>query len=120
MREAQLLLDHREINELPPGGFKGIRRIAEIDFANPRFPDSLPPIDASRLGRDGTLWLREGVAPSDSLQHWFVFRGDTLLGRLEIPARLTLLDARHDQLLLRRTDSLDLGYVELRSVRAKP
>ncbi len=117
MRAAQLRLDHAEIDALPPGGFEGIRRLAALDFADPRFPDSLPPFDRSRFGRDGTLWLREGTAPSDSLQRWFVFHGDSLLATLSIPAGFDVLDAQRDRVLLRRTDSLDIGYIELREVR---
>ncbi len=120
MRTAQLRLDHQRIDDLPVGRFQDIRRMATIDFADPHFPDSLPPFDASRLGRDGTLWLREGMAPSDSQQRWFVFRDDTLLSTLELPRGLDLLDAQRGRLLLRRTDSLDIGYVELRSIRTAP
>jgi hypothetical protein len=120
MRAEQLRLDHQEIDELPPGGFQGIRRMAELDFADPRFPDSLPPFDHSVLGPDGTLWLREGTAPTDTLQHWLVFGGDTLLGRLELPVGLTVLDARRTLMLLHRTDSLDVGYVDLRAISSRP
>jgi hypothetical protein len=116
MRTEQLRLDHMEIDALPPGGFVGIRRIAALDFADPRFPDSLPPFDRSSLGRDGTLWLREGSAPTDSLHRWFIFRDDSLLGMLALPSGLEVLDAERDRILLRRTDSLDLGYLELREV----
>lgn len=120
MRAEQLRLDHRELDELPAGGFQDIRRMAAVDFANPRFPDSLPPYDKSRLGRDGTLWLRAGMAPTDSVQSWLVFHGDTLLGKLELPASTDLLAARRDRLLLRHVDSLGLGYVELRAIAITP
>lgn len=120
MRTAQLRLDQKEIDDLPAGGFGGIRRMAAMDFADPRFPDSLPPFDTSVLGRDGVLWVREGVSPTDTLQRWLVIVGDSLLAKLVMPIGLTLLDARRDRLLLRHSDSLGLGYVEVRSIEAGP
>lgn len=120
MRTEQLRLDHQEIDELPPGGFKGIRRIAELDFANPLFPDSLPAFDRFKHGADGTLWVREGMAITDPLQHWFVFDGDSLVGRLALPGPHTLLDAHRNWVLVRRADSLDVGYVELRPIVRGP
>lgn len=120
MRTEQLRLDHREIDELPPGGFKGIRRIAELDFANPLFPDSLPAFDRFKVGADGTLWVREGMAVTDSVQHWFVFHGDSLVGRLPLPGPHTLLDVHRDRVLVRRADSLDVGYIELRAIVPSP
>jgi len=120
MRQERLRLDRAEIDELPPGGFVGIRRMAQLDFADPRFPDSLPPFEQSILGRDGTLWLREGQAPTDSLQRWLIFLADSLIGRLELPADVEVHDADTGRMLLRRTDSLDIGYLELRRVDRKP
>jgi hypothetical protein len=116
MRAAQLALDHAEIDALPAGGFTGIRRMAALDFENPRFPDSLPPFDLVHGDRNGRIWLREGVAPSDSIHHWLIFGTEDLEGIVTLPSGLTVMAVRDSMVLVRREDADGVGFLELRTV----
>jgi hypothetical protein len=117
MREAQLALDRAEIDALPAGGFTGIRRMAALDFANPRFPDSLPPFDLVYGDRSGKVWLREGVAPTDTVHRWLMFGAEGLEGVVSVPSDFAILAVRDNMALVRREDPDGVGFLELRSVQ---
>ncbi len=114
MRAAVLASDSLEYAEAPPG----IRWMMELDFANPIFPDSLPAIDRMVPGRDGTVWVREGTAPSDSIHRWIGVSRDSIVGSFTVPASDLLLAANANLLLFTRTDADGLGYLEMRQMLA--
>jgi len=117
MRVAQLDADHARIDALPAGGFAGIRRMAALDFENPRFPDSLPPFDETLADGAGRIWMREGASPVDSVQHWLVFGSEGLERILAISTSLQLLAVGDQLVLVRREDDDGVGYLELRGAK---
>lgn len=63
------------------------------------FPGAYPAFDALLLDREGSIWLRESVAPSDAVARWAVFGREGLpLARVQLPARFTPSDISRDRI----------------------
>ncbi len=86
--------------------------------------DSIPwparesAVSALLLDSQGDLWAREHAGPGPS--RWAVFdSAGRLLGRVTIPAGLTVLDVGADRILASRTDPSGQEFVEVHALRRK-
>ncbi len=83
------------------------------------FADSVAPYDRVLVARDGDLWIRQNEVPVDTSTTWMQLgRDGRLARRLVLPRDWALLDVDGDRALVRRTDDLDLGYLEVRPIAA--
>lgn len=87
---------------------------AEIGERRP-VAERFPAFQALTLGRDGRVWIRDFVRPSDSGPHrWTAFTDDGRFDcRLETPRFAEYLEFGADYLLVREPDSLDVERVRL-------
>jgi hypothetical protein len=83
-----------------------------------QFADSVAPYDRIFVARDGDLWIRQNEMPVDTATTWMrIGRNGQLAARLQLPRGWALLDADQARVLIRRTDDLDLGYLEILPIR---
>jgi hypothetical protein len=105
----------------PPSPAKA-RVQANIDQMprHPTFPafGSLSP-RVLRFDRSGNLWVREYQPPWDESASWQVFDASgAVLGRLDFPEGVELLDIGQDWILTRDRDELDVERVVLYGLEA--
>lgn len=78
------------------------------------FPREYPAFDAMLLDREGSIWLRESIAPSDAVAQWAVFGRDGLpLARMQLPAQFTPSDISRDRIAGVWIDSLGGEQVQV-------
>jgi hypothetical protein len=118
MRDSIFARELRQMEQLRevPQGLKD--QFVEMSRSQ-QFADSIAPYDRVLVARDGELWLRVNEMPVDTTTTWMrIGRDGRLAGRLSLPRGWMLLDADGDRALVRRTDELDLGYLEVRAISA--
>ncbi len=90
------------------------RTIQERILAAMQFPETKSAFADMRVDRTGAVWLREHSVESGAGARWTVFAEDgTLLGAVEVPAGLRVLDIGADYVLGVWKDELDVEHVRL-------
>ncbi len=90
------------------------RAMARAAVSAQRFADSVAPYDDAFGGRGGRLWVSETALPSDSVRSYAIFGADGhLIGRLRVPASSRVLAADTDRVVVRRTGSDGVTYLDL-------
>lgn len=81
------------------------------------YVDSIAPYDRVLVSRDGDFWIRQNEMPVDTATTWMrIGRDGRLMSTLALPRGWNLLDVEEGRALIRRTDDLDLGYLEVRPI----
>jgi len=85
----------------------------------PPHPETYPAFAAELLvDTDLDLWVRESAPLRTQESVWSVFsREGALIGIVELPVRVRLLDVGNNYVLVLRRDDLDVEYVELYRLR---
>jgi hypothetical protein len=100
------------------------RQVAERMLAAMPFPETKSAFAELRVDPAGAVWLRDHAARSDAPGRWTVFAEDgTLLGAVETPAGLRVLEIGADYVLGVWKDELDVQHVRLHLLqrdRGKP
>jgi len=88
----------------------------------PPHPETYPACAAElHVDADRHLWVRESTPLGSQESVWSVFSSEgELLGAVELPVRVRLLDVGIDYLLVLRRDAFDVEYVELYRLRRAP
>jgi hypothetical protein len=90
------------------------RPMLEQILAAMPFPKTKSAFAEMRVDRTGATWLREHSAGSDAPTQWTVFAEDgTLLGTVELPAGLRVVEIGADYVLGTWQDDLDVQHVRL-------
>lgn len=105
---------YREV-QLAAAGESGFeRQVQERTLAAMQFPETKSAFADMRVDRTGAVWLREHAIGSDAPGRWTVFAEDgTLLGTVELPAGLRVLEIGGDYVLGVWNDELDVQHVRL-------
>jgi len=83
------------------------------------FSDSLPPYSAFHSSRDGTLWIVDAIAPTDTAWSATAFRANgAIVGRLHAPGRGVPMAFEGDRVAVREEDAD--GIVTVRVHRIRP
>jgi hypothetical protein len=94
-----------------------VRQRYEATVNEMPYPETFPAFSELLTDHAGGIWVRDYAPPGSPRVGWYVLdaRG-RLQALLEVPAEFSVYDARDDQVLVGRTDSLGVEYVEMRSV----
>ena len=80
----------------------------------PAFGGTGSETSSFRFDPSGGLWVQEHQISPDDPQAWQAFdREGAFVGRLDLPAKVTLLDVGPDWVLLKTLDELDVEHVQL-------
>lgn len=113
IRDSALARDARQMEEFQAP--EAIKAQFLEQSRNQVFADSVAPYDRIFVSRDEGLWLRLNETPADSTTVWHGHDKDGRLAvRLELPRGWALLDVDGVRILVRRSDDLGLGYLEIR------
>lgn len=108
--------------------FEGARSERMVDAEESRrlareapFADSLPPYDAILASRDGTVWIVDAIAPTDTAWSATAFRADgAIVGRLHAASRGRPMAFEGDRVAVRSEDADGIVTVRVHRVRPGP
>ena len=87
-------------------------QLADLDEGLDRYEGPLPYWDELHVDREGNVWLREYSPPTQPSERWRVISRDGLLiGWVDLPGVVAVLDITADRVLAVRFNELDVPAV---------